>query len=93
MKNLIQMFFKQTYKKIFDLDPETNLLKMGTAAKIDLFVSKELKINGALGNITSLKKTGPMVSEVEIGQGGTTSWYMGGVDRNSTATFMLDLNS
>lgn len=40
---------------------------MGTAAKIDLFVSKELKINGALGNITSLKKAGPMVSEVEIG--------------------------
>lgn len=36
---------------------------MATAAKIDLFVSKEIKINGALGNLTSLKKTGPMVAE------------------------------
>jgi len=55
--------FKATYKKIFDLDPETNELKMATAAKIDLFVSKEIKINGALGNLTSLKKPGPMVAE------------------------------
>lgn len=36
---------------------------MATAARCDLFVSKELKISGALGNCTSLKKTGPMVAE------------------------------
>lgn len=40
---------------------------MATAANIDVFVSKELRVNGALGNCTSLKKTGPMVAEQEIG--------------------------
>lgn len=55
--------FRQTYKKIFDIDTETNELKMGTAAKIDMFVSKELKINGALGNLTSLKSKNHMVAD------------------------------
>lgn len=58
--------FKQTYKKIFDLDPETQELKMATAGRIDVMVSKELKINGALGCCTALKKPGPMVSETEV---------------------------
>lgn len=63
-----QDVFKQTYKKIFDLDPETNELKMATAGKIDMLVSKELKINGALGSCTSLKKPGNSgtVSETEV---------------------------
>ncbi|KRW99808.1 Zinc finger, Sec23/Sec24-type [Pseudocohnilembus persalinus] len=85
--------FKQTYKKLFDLDPETNELKFATASKIDMLVSKELKINGALGCCTSLKKGGTMVSETEIGQGGTNTWFLGGIDRTTTVTFMLDLNS
>lgn len=32
-----------------------------------------------------------MVSETVIGEGGTTSWYLGGIDRNSTIAFILDL--
>lgn len=34
-----------------------------------------------------------MVSEVSLGEGGTTSWYSGGLDRNSTILFMFDLSS
>ena len=33
-----------------------------------MFLSKELKISGAIGPCVSLKKKGPMVSEIEIGQ-------------------------
>jgi protein transport protein SEC23 len=40
--------FKETYQKIFAKDPNDEL-KMCTAAKIEMFVSKELKISGALG--------------------------------------------
>lgn len=39
---------------------------MATAGRIDVMVSKELKINGALGCCTALKKPGPMVSETEV---------------------------
>lgn len=34
-----------------------------------------------------------MVAEVPIGQGGTTQWFIGGMDRNSTLTFMFDLSA
>jgi protein transport protein SEC23 len=43
-----------------------------------------------MGVCSSLKKAGAMVAETEIGQGGTTAWYIGGLDRNTTLTFMLD---
>ena len=82
--------FKETYKKIFSKD-STDCLRIATAAKIDMFISKELKIQGALGVCSSLKKGGPMVAEQELGQGGTTSWYIGGLDKTTTLTFMLDI--
>lgn len=58
--------FKQTYKKVFATDVNKEL-NMCTSAKIDVFVSKELKLSGALGQCSSLKKQNSMVSEVEIG--------------------------
>lgn len=84
--------FKETYKKIFDREQSTGELKLATASKIDLFVSKELKIEGCIGPCSSLKKSGPMVAETETGQGGTTSWFLGGMDRCTTLLFMLDLS-
>lgn len=44
--------FKETYKKMFDKEENGNL-KLATAGKIDLWVSKELKIHGALGSCSS----------------------------------------
>ena len=32
-----------------------------------MFTTKDIKISGAIGPCVSLKKTGPMVSETEIG--------------------------
>lgn len=40
---------------------------MGFGAKLDILVSKDLKVNGAIGACLSLKKSSPMVSEIEIG--------------------------
>lgn len=82
--------FKESYKKLFEKDANDEL-KMGSAARLECFVSKDLKICGAIGNCTSLKKGGPSVSEIEIGQGGTSAWYMGGIDRCSTQAIYLDL--
>lgn len=89
-ESFISEVFKDSYKKIFEKDMNGEL-KIGSAAKIDLFLSKDLKVNGAIGACISLKKNGPSIGEVEIGQGGTTSWYMGGIDRSSTISFYLDL--
>ena len=32
-----------------------------------------------------------MIADTTIGEGGTSSWYLGGMDRNSTIALMLDL--
>lgn len=82
--------FKETYRKLFDRDIN-GFLKMGYASKMDVFVSKELRIQGMIGPCISLKKSNQMVAETPIGEGGTNSWYLGGMDRNSTICLMLDL--
>lgn len=64
---------------------------MGYAGKMDLFISKELRIQGCIGPCISLKKGGSMIADTTIGEGGTSSWYLGGMDRNSTIALMLDL--
>ncbi|CAD8135653.1 unnamed protein product [Paramecium pentaurelia] len=84
--------FRETYKKLFDKD-SSGFLKMGFGSKMDIFVSKDIKVQGGVGPCISLKKGGPMVSEVSLGEGGTTSWYTGGLDRNSTILLMFDLSS
>lgn len=85
--------FKESYKKLFNKDQTTDELKLVTSAVVELFLSKEMKVNGALGNCTSLKKARPAVAETEIGQGGTTSWYIGGLDKTTSITLMIDLSS
>jgi protein transport protein SEC23 len=83
--------FRNTYKKLFDRDVN-GFLKLGYAARLDVLVSRDLRVQGAIGPCISLKKAGPMVSENPIGESGTTSWYLGGIDRNSTLALLYDLN-
>jgi len=70
--------FKNSYLKLFEVDQDMNL-KMATNAQMEVFVSKELKLQGAIGPCVSLKKSGPMVSDQAIGQGQTSLWYLGGM--------------
>lgn len=58
--------FRDSYLKLFEVDQEMNL-KTATNAQMEVFVSKELKLSGAIGPCVSLKKTGPMVSDQVIG--------------------------
>jgi protein transport protein SEC23 len=86
------MLFKDSFKKIFELD-ENNNLKMNFRAKIDVNTTNPVKLSGALGHLVSLENKGKNVSEIVIGEGGTKSWALGGMDSNSTYTFILDLNN
>lgn len=54
--------FRDSYMKLFEVNQDSHL-KTASNAQLELFVSKELKIQGAIGPCVSLKKTGPMVSD------------------------------
>jgi hypothetical protein len=50
------------------------------------YCSKEVAINGALGQCHSLNKTKPFVSSKAVGKGNTYSWYLGSIDQSKTIT-------
>jgi protein transport protein SEC23 len=61
--------FKESFKKFFEVDEETGELKMGFLSKITVNCSKEVKVQGAIGQVTSLKQKNAFVSDDEIGIG------------------------
>jgi len=86
------ILFRETFKKIFELDEDNNL-KMAFKAKMDLYVTNPVKIAGGLGHLVSLnQKGGNMVSDSTIGQCGTRSWNLGGMDQNSTYSIIFDVD-
>ena len=82
--------FKESFKKFFEVD-DNGELKMGFLAQIKHLCSKEVKINGSIGQVTSLKLKTPYVSDTEIGLGGTNQWYIGGIDKNKSIAFYYDI--
>ena len=86
--------FKDTFTKIFESDEEGNL-KMCFKGRSEIFLSKPLKVKGALGHLVSLNSndTLKMVSnDYPIGQGKTRIWNLGGIDSTSTYTYILDVD-
>ena len=47
-------------------------------------VSFRLQVMGAIGPVTSWKKTNVGVAETEMGEGGTYAWALGGIDPSTT---------
>jgi protein transport protein SEC23 len=88
------MIFKDSLRKIFEVDEEGNL-KMAFRGRVDMFVTQPIKIAGGIGYMLSLNQPfGTMVStDNPIGQSGTRSWSLGGMDQNSTYTFVFDVDS
>ena len=64
---------------------------MGFAGTFEVLTSREFKIAGAIGPVTSLKKTGPSVAETEIGNGGTYAWSLGGIDPATTVAVYFEV--
>lgn len=94
-----QSVFRESLRRIFERlpDPSTgtpsNQLQMGFAGQIEVLHSREFKLSGAVGPVASLKKSGPSISETEVGVGGTYSWYLGGVDNSTTIAFFFDITN
>lgn len=91
-----QSIFRESLRRAFErvADSSGNLaLQMGFAAQVEVMHSREFKLSGAIGSCASLKKAGPTVSENEVGIGGTSLWYMGGIDPTTTMAFFFDVTN
>jgi protein transport protein SEC23 len=84
--------FKDSFRKLFDCD-ENGYLNLGFNAKVEIFTSRECKCCGAVGGLSSMAKKGPVVSETEIGEGGTCQWVVGSMDKNTAIAFYFDITN
>lgn len=82
--------FKESFKKFFEVN-DNGELKMGFLSKVTCVCSKEVKVAGAIGQVTSLKQKNQFVADTEIGIGQTNSWYLGGLDSNKSIAIYFDI--
>ena len=61
-----------------------------TEATIYVYCSKEIALNGALGQCYSLNKSKSFVSDKMVGKGGTHAWYLGSLDNYKSLTFAYE---
>jgi protein transport protein SEC23 len=66
---------------------------MGFGATIEVFTSKDVKVSGCIGPVTGIKKKNGFVSDIEIGQGGTSAWATSSIDTYTTLSFYLDITN
>jgi protein transport protein SEC23 len=92
-----QSVFKESLRRIFTREPEDSpeagQLAMAFGASLEVMTSREFKISGAIGPVTSLHKPGPSVSDLEVGKGGTTAWSLGGLDPGTTIAIYFDISN
>ena len=74
-----------------DMSANSNDLLMSFNGELSVFTSREFKVCGAIGNVTSLDRKSPSVSETEMGIGGTSAWTLGGLDGNSTLSLYFEI--
>jgi protein transport protein SEC23 len=82
--------FQKSLVKLFDKD-EQGHLQMGLNATLEVIPSRELRIAGAIGNMTSLNVKNQHVGETEIGLGGTAAWRACAMDYNSSFGFYFEV--
>ncbi|XP_075656411.1 protein transport protein SEC23 G [Castanea sativa] len=83
--------FRKCLRHIFSCDEEGNL-KMHFDATIEIVTTKDLKICGALGPCVSLHKKNNLVSNNEIGEGGTYMWKLGTLTSKTCFSFFFQVN-
>lgn len=93
-----QSVFKESLRRVFnrfpdDVHEDGGQMQMAFGASLEVLTSREVKISGAIGPVTSLGKAGPNVSEVEVGKGGTNTWGLGGCDPNTTIALYFDITN
>eukprot|EP00529_Nitzschia_sp_RCC80_P018280 CAMPEP_0113499964 /NCGR_PEP_ID=MMETSP0014_2-20120614/32043_1 /TAXON_ID=2857 /ORGANISM="Nitzschia sp." /LENGTH=815 /DNA_ID=CAMNT_0000394203 /DNA_START=1 /DNA_END=2448 /DNA_ORIENTATION=- /assembly_acc=CAM_ASM_000159 len=93
-----QSVFKESLNRVFnrfddDVPGDGGQLSMVFGTSLEVFTSREFKVSGAIGPVTSLNKHGPNVSDLEVGKGGTSAWAIGGADPNTTIAIYFDVTN
>lgn len=69
------------------------MLPFPVSTTLTIRVSKELRINGILGTCKSLKENVlKTAADMEIGEGNTNSWYLGGPGMNNAFCLVVSLS-
>eukprot|EP00871_Galdieria_phlegrea_P002563 jgi/Galph1/3307/GphlegSOOS_G1950.1 len=67
-------------------------LRSGFQGSLEVLTSREFKVAGAIGAVTSLKKQSNCVSrDMEIGMGGTCAWKMCAIDPGVTVAIYFEI--
>jgi protein transport protein SEC23 len=69
--------FRHTLAKLLARAPGGGPLLLSSCASVEVFVTKEVRVSGAIGAAAPLPaRPGCAASEVEVGMGGTTAWRL-----------------
>ncbi|CAB9518921.1 transport protein SEC23 [Seminavis robusta] len=93
-----QSVFKESLRRVFTRYPDEvpqdgGQMQMAFGCSLEVLTSRELKVSGAIGPVTSLNKAAPNVSDLEVGKGGTNMWGLGGVDPTTTVAVYFDVTN
>ena len=99
-----QSVFKESLRRVFRVceppqdgssppSPDDGMMQMGFGATLEVLTSREFKVSGAIGPVTSLGKKSPNVSDLEVGRGGTNAWSLGGIDPGTTIAVYFDITN
>lgn len=83
--------FRNCLQHIFTRDEEGHL-KMFLDATIQIVTTKDVKICGALGPCVSLQKRNDLVSNHEIGEGGTNMWKSSALTNKTCFAFFFQVS-
>jgi protein transport protein SEC23 len=93
-----QSVFKESLRRVFqtypdDVPQDGGKMMMTFGGSLEVLTSREFKVSGAIGPVTSLQKNGPNVSDLEVGKGGTNAWSLGGIDPGTTIAVYFDITN
>eukprot|EP00727_Mastigamoeba_balamuthi_P001905 m51a1_g11711 Sec23A (1616) ;mRNA; r:66403-72320 len=83
--------FRRSFLSLFDKDEQTGALRTAFNATVEVQMTRELRVCGAVGNLSSLERKAPNVSEIEIGLGGTTAWRSCALERRSSLAVLFEV--
>lgn len=93
-----QSVFKESLRRVFRRYPDEvpqdgGQMMMAFGATLEILTSREFKVSGAIGPVSSLNRKGPNVSDLETGKGGTNAWSLGGIDASTTIAVYFDVTN
>ena len=83
--------FRQSYRRSLARSKRNGGLAFASAGSMRVRVSRELRVSGVIGHVSSLGEKEPNVSENEVGVGGTAAWRLCAIEPTSTYAVYFDV--